>query len=110
MNNSMHPTHPALPEFDADGFVVDPANWSERVAQAIAQHDGLGPLSPQQLAVLGTLREAFGQTADAAALSHVCHLNGLEPDCLHRLFPDPRSAWRLAGLSNPGEEARAYLA
>jgi hypothetical protein len=25
------------------------------------------------------------------------------------LFPNPREAWRVAGLPNPGEEAKTYL-
>jgi len=43
------------------------------------------------------------------ALSHVCHLTGQSADCMQHLFPNPREAWRVAGLPNPGEEAKAYL-
>jgi tRNA 2-thiouridine synthesizing protein E len=28
---------------------------------------------------------------------------------MQHLFPSPREAWRIAGLPNPGEEAKAYM-
>jgi len=95
--------------FDLDGFLVDPAMWSESLADRIAQTDGLGPLNEAQLGLLHTLRGEFSRHNSVTALSHVCHLIGQSPDCMQHLFPNPREAWRLAGLPNPGEEAKAYL-
>lgn len=46
----------------------------------------------------------------AAAFEPYLSPNGLDADCLHQLFRSPRQAWRIAGLPNPGEEAKAYLA
>ena len=96
--------------FDKDGFFTDPDHWDTALAQRIATAEGLGELNDIQQALLMTLREEFAQSGAVTALSHICHLNGLEPNCLHQLFRSPRQAWRIAGLPNPGEEAKAYLA
>ena len=100
---------PGTAVFDADGFLVDPALWSESLADRIAQDDGLGGLSELQLGLLQALRREFSKHGTVTALSHVCHLTGQSADCMQHLFPSPREAWRLAGLPNPGEEAKAYL-
>ncbi|MGE5319794.1 MAG: TusE/DsrC/DsvC family sulfur relay protein [Hyphomicrobiaceae bacterium] len=100
---------PGTAVFDPDGFLIDPAMWSESLADRIAQTDGLGPLTEAQRGLLHTLRDEFSKHNSVTALSHVCHLIGESPDCMQHLFPTPREAWRLAGLPNPGEEAKSYL-
>ena len=101
---------PGTAIFDPDGFLLDPAMWSEGLADRIARTDGLGELSDVQLGLLHTLRHEFAKHGSITALSHVCHLTGQsDADCMHHLFPSPREAWRLAGLPNPGEEAKSYL-
>lgn len=95
--------------FDPDGFLLDPAMWNERLADRIAQNDGLGELNELQLGLLHALRREYARHGTITALSHVCHLTGHEGDCMQHLFPTPREAWRVAGLPNPGEEAKAYM-
>ena len=96
--------------FDKDGFFVDPDIWDMDLAERIAEAEGLGPLTEPQRALLATLRSEVQKLDAVTALSHICHLQGFEADCLHALFRSPRQAWRIAGLPNPGEEAKAYLA
>jgi tRNA 2-thiouridine synthesizing protein E len=95
--------------FDPNGFLIDPAAWSESLADRIAQNDGLGELSELQIGLLHALRREFAKHGCVTALSHVCHLTGQSADCMQHLFPSPRVAWRMAGLPDPGEEARSYL-
>ena len=107
MNTS--PTMPGPAIFDPDGFLLDPDMWSESLADRIAQNDGLGKLSELQIGLLLTLRSEYAKHGSVTALSHICHLTGQSADCMQHLFPNPREAWRVAGLPNPGEEAKAYL-
>ena len=107
MNSSPHTAGASL--FDPDGFLIDPDSWSESLADSIAQADGLDLLSERQISLLHALRREFFKHGTVTALSHVCHLTGQRADCMHHLFPNPREAWRVAGLPNPGEEAKAYL-
>jgi len=98
-----------LPAVDADGFLLDPKAWDETLAQRLATADGLGTLSAVQMEILHCLRDVYFRTGGLPALPHVCHLVGRSPVCLTELFPSAREAWRLAGLPNPGEEAKAYM-
>jgi tRNA 2-thiouridine synthesizing protein E len=100
---------PGTAIFDPDGFLLDPGMWSESLADRIARNDGLGELNELQLGLLHALRREFSRHGTVTALSHVCHLTGQSADCMHHLFPSPREAWRVAGLPNPGEEAKTYL-
>lgn len=95
--------------FDRDGFLLDPAAWDERLAEHIARDDGLGTLNELQMDLLRTLRHEFSKHGTVTALTHICHLAGQKNDCMQHQFPDARAAWRMAGLPNPGEEAKAYL-
>ena len=103
------PPMPAPAIFDPDGFLLDPAMWSESLANRIARNDGLGELSELQIGLLLALRREYAKHGSVTALSHVCHLTGQSADCMQRLFPTPREAWRIAGLPNPGEEAKSYM-
>jgi tRNA 2-thiouridine synthesizing protein E len=42
-------------------------------------------------------------------MSAVCHRLGKEKFWVHDLFQSCLNAWRVAGLPNPGEEAKSYL-
>ena len=96
--------------FDTDGFFTNPEQWDIALAQRIAHSEDMGEMDELQQELLLTLRDEFQKFGAVTALSHICHLNGLDADCLHQLFRSPRQAWRTAGLPNPGEEAKAYLA
>lgn len=105
MNHSDHTTH----LFDADGFTTDVEGWNEEAARRIARMDGLGELDERQMQLVRHLRAGYLQSGALPALPHICHLSGLEPDCMTQFFPSAREAWRIAGLPNPGEEAKSYL-
>ena len=97
------------PGFDAEGFMLNPNQWSEDWAKSQARTTGMGALQPEQLELLQNLRAEYAKTQAVFAYSHVCHISGEDPDCMQQLFPSPLDAWKLAGLPNPGEEAKAYM-
>lgn len=100
---------PSVP-VDEYGFLLHPEDWNEVIADCLAECDGIGPLTEAHWSVIQSLRRHFFTTGGIPSLRHVCLENDLEPHCIPRLFRDQgREAWRVAGLPNPGEEARAYL-
>jgi tRNA 2-thiouridine synthesizing protein E len=105
----MTDTRIPIPFFDADGFIEETGAWTEDMARRIAALDGLGELDERQLSLLRQLRASYQRLGAPPALTHVCRLGGFAQDCMDTLFPNPREAWRIAGLPNPGEEAKSYL-
>lgn len=95
--------------FDATGFLADTGAWNETLARDIAELDGIGPLTTAHWKVIHHLRHSWLDCQTIPAVSHTCHVAGLGPQCLEELFHGPREAWRVAGLPDPGEEARAYM-
>jgi len=95
---------------DAEGFLSDPEQWNEEIARLLARNDGLQELSQDHWVVIHALREhyhRFGSTPPA--FSHICHVNHLGRHCVENLFSSEREAWRIAGLPDPGEEAKSYM-
>ncbi|HET7833974.1 MAG TPA: TusE/DsrC/DsvC family sulfur relay protein [Gallionella sp.] len=96
-------------KFDEDGFLVDPAQWDQELAQQIASQDGVGKLSEAHWAIIRQLREHYLKSGALVPASHACHMNHQNLDCVDGLFHNQREAWRIAGLPNPGEEAKSYM-
>lgn len=95
--------------FDEDGFLVDPDLWSTGMAQTIAEELGLGPLSSAHWRLLHEVRTRFQQLGGPPSMRRVCRAAGLSRSAVYELFGGCLPAWRIAGLPNPGEEAKAYL-
>jgi tRNA 2-thiouridine synthesizing protein E len=94
--------------FDGDGFLSDPKSWNEDLARCIAAEDGVGELRDDHWEIIRFLRKNY-LDGGLPAVSHVCHVHHFEHRCLPELFQSVKAAWRIAGLPNPGEEARAYM-
>lgn len=95
---------------DRDGFFRVPESWSRELAERLARQDGLAALTGEHWQIIDALREhyhRFGATPPAFA--HLCARMHRDTHCVIRLFHSEREAWRLAGLPDPGEEAKAYL-
>ena len=95
-------------QFDGDGFLIDPGSWNEELARRLAVDEGIAELSDEHWAIIHLLRDKY-LNGGLPAVSHVCHVNHFYSDCLPDLFLSVKSAWRIAGLPNPGEEAKAYM-
>jgi len=95
---------------NGEGFLNDPRVWSETVAATLARLDGLPELTPDHWVIIRALREHYRRFGTAPpAFSHLCNKSRLGRHCVDRLFGSEREAWRIAGLPDPGEEAKAYM-
>ena len=95
--------------FDEDGFLLDAETWNEDLAAHIAGFDGIGPLTDKHWRVIEHLRDHFSRLGGVPAMRLVCRANGISRMQMHELFGNCRAIWRIAGLPNPGEEARSYF-
>ncbi|NNG12809.1 MAG: sulfite reductase [Halobacteria archaeon] len=97
-------------QFDADGFIIDPGLGNEDMSQLIARTDDIGKLTANHWRVIDYLREHFLKNYTIPVIRHICRITRQDPHCVTNLFgEDVKEAWRVAGLPNPGEEAKAYM-
>lgn len=98
-----------LPQFDEDGLLLDPEKWTEELARKIAVREGVGELGEAHWRVIYSLRKHYARFGAAPAMIQICRLHGQSHGWVHDLFHTCLNAWRVAGLPNPGEEAKTYL-
>jgi len=108
LHDTKQPIHPPV-EMDEDGFLLAPQRWSRETARMLAELDGIGTLGPDHWAVIFYLREHHLTYGSIPPMSQICRTHHLDKHAIQRLFGGCREAWRLAGLPNPGEEAKAYM-
>lgn len=98
------------PQFDQDGFLLSGESWSEKLASELAMSSGISTLTHDHWRVLHYLREHFYAAGTLPPVRNVCRDLDLPEDCEETLFGnDLKRAWRIAGLPNPGEEAKVYM-
>lgn len=109
----LHPARPQPPsaaiEFDDDGFLVDAEAWSPALAARLAREAGIDELGTRHWDVIRLVRERYLALGALPVMRLVCRAAGIERGGAHDLFASCRLLWRIAGLPNPGEEAKAYM-
>jgi len=95
--------------FDEDGFLKQPQLWNEQIARMVAKMDGLDELTDQHWTIIKSLRDYYVNFGSPPMFHHVSIENNLDKHCIEQLFHSQREAWRVAGLPNPGEEAKTYM-
>lgn len=93
--------------FDAEGYLIDPADWSEEIALQIAEAEGL-QLTDEHWDVIRFMRRKYEERQVAPDSRHVvrylCERHGPEGHKrLFDLFPYgyPGQACRIAGMKRP---------
>jgi tRNA 2-thiouridine synthesizing protein E len=95
--------------FDEDRFLLDHQQWNEALAERIARHEGVGPLDERHWRLVRYVRERFLALGGLPNMRRVCRATGMSREEIHRLFGGCLPIWRIAGLPNPGEEAKTYM-
>jgi len=100
---------PQLPLLDEDGLILNPEDWNESVAEELAHLVGIQALSEDHWLVVYALRDYYAKFGVAPSMNNVCQTYDKDGLWIHTLFATCLNAWRVAGLPNPGEEAKSYL-
>ncbi len=90
--------------FDGEGFLWDPAEWGEEVAEELARESGLGEaLDEMRWRVVRFLREFYARNGRAPLNKILRQGTGLALRELEGLFPGgiKYGLRRIAGLPNP---------
>ena len=96
-----------MPELDAEGYLVEPADWNEDVAQTLARRENL-ELGEDHWDVIRFMREYYEEhqvAADARfVIKHLAVRVGAEAQkLLFKLFPYGyvKQACKIAGMRRP---------
>lgn len=93
---------------DDDGFLVNIDDWSEPVARVLAAREGIADLPEDRLDILKFMREYYGKHRFFPIVRYVCKNVHQPNNCVTEQFIDPVTAWKIAGLPNPGEEVLMF--
>jgi dissimilatory sulfite reductase related protein len=94
---------------DEDGFLAESDHWSPSLAEQLAREAGISRLSAKQWEVIRFVRERYFSIGALPVMRLVCRAVGVDASSGHRLFSSCRVLWLIAGLPNPGEEAKSYM-
>jgi TusE/DsrC/DsvC family sulfur relay protein len=91
-------------ELDDEGYLINSEDWNEKVACALAEREGVSktcPITKAKLDIIKFMREYY-KKYEAFPIPHGICLNVHQPkECTFEQFPDPETAWKIAGLPKP---------
>lgn len=94
---------------DEDGLVSHFSFWTADLARDLAREEGIAELGERHWKLINALRSEFERLASISSMRNVCQQAGIDRSEVNTLFGYCLVAWRVAGLPNPGEEAKSYL-
>lgn len=88
---------------DADGNLVNLADWNEEIAAALAKEEGIESLSEKHWQVINYMRKVYSETGDAPSIRKLTKESGVDTKELYALFPKgpAKKAAKIAGLPKP---------
>jgi TusE/DsrC/DsvC family sulfur relay protein len=90
-------------QVNEEGFLVDSSEWTPEIAEAIAEQEGVGPLSQKHWKVITFCREDTAREGQPPGLRRISKLSGVGTKELYQLFPKGpgKLAAKIAGLPKP---------
>jgi TusE/DsrC/DsvC family sulfur relay protein len=90
-------------DVDAEGFLTDPAQWNEQIAQAIAAENGIPELTDRHWLVVRFMRERYLTTGTAPSIRSLGKESGVPIKELYLLFPKgpAKLAAKIGGIPKP---------
>jgi tRNA 2-thiouridine synthesizing protein E len=90
-------------QVDDEGFMTNPEEWSEDVADILAKQIAIDTLTEDHWKVIRFLRDDFDQEGETATLRRVSTVGGVPTKQLYQLFPKKpaKKMAYVAGLPKP---------
>ena len=90
-------------EFDEEGFLANPNDWNQDIAEALAEEIGIAPLTTDHWKVIEFSREDFASTGEAPTLRRITKEAGVATKQLYQLFPKgpAKKVALVSGLGKP---------
>jgi TusE/DsrC/DsvC family sulfur relay protein len=90
-------------DVDPEGFLTDPAQWTEEIAGAIAAQNGVPELTDRHWLVVRFMRERYLTTGTAPSIRSLGKESGVPIKELYALFPKgpAKLAAKIGGIPKP---------
>jgi TusE/DsrC/DsvC family sulfur relay protein len=90
-------------DVDAEGFLTNPEQWNEEIAEAIARDAGIAELTPRHWQVVRFMRERYLTTGAAPSIRALGKESGVPVKELYELFPKgpAKLAAKIGGIPKP---------
>ena len=88
---------------DEDGFLEDPADWTEDIAAALAKMEEVDELTENHWKVVTYLRDYYQEFGIAPMIRKLCKQTGFKLKEIYAMFPTgpAKGACKIAGLPKP---------
>ena len=88
---------------NSEGFLVEPADWTEAMAEAIAAGEGIAELTDRHWLVIRFMRQEYQQKGAAPNVRALAKTSGVPIKELYQLFPKgpAKLAAKIAGVPKP---------
>jgi TusE/DsrC/DsvC family sulfur relay protein len=90
-------------QVNEEGFMTDPSEWDQDIANEIAKEEGIPELTPQHWVVIDFCRQSASKTGAAPTLRAITSGSGVSTKDLFALFPKgpAKKVARISGLGKP---------
>ena len=90
-------------DVDVEGFLTNPEQWNERIAEAIAVANGVPELTDRHWLVVKFMRERYLSTGTAPSIRSLGKESGVPVKELYQLFPKgpAKLAAKIGGIPKP---------
>ena len=90
-------------DLDGEGFMTEPGQWNEQIAQAIAAGNGVPELTERHWLVVNFMRERYLATGAAPSIRALGKESGVPIKELYQLFPKgpAKLAAKIGGIPKP---------
>ena len=91
------------PEVDAEGFLVDPQQWDDELAEELARDAGIPELTERHWLVIRFMRDRYLATGAAPTIRSLGKESGVPVKELYELFPKgpAKLAAKIGGIPKP---------
>jgi dissimilatory sulfite reductase related protein len=90
-------------DVDGEGFLTNPEQWNEQIAETIAAENGIAELTDRHWLVVRFMRERFLGTGTAPSIRSLGKESGVPIKELYQLFPKgpAKLAAKIGGIPKP---------
>jgi TusE/DsrC/DsvC family sulfur relay protein len=90
-------------DVDAEGFLTEPIQWSEAIAEEIARDNGIPEMTDRHWLVVRFMRERYLTTGAAPSIRALGKESGVPVKELYELFPKgpAKLAAKIGGIPKP---------